>query len=234
MLLEVKDMEMKQILLITDGRSNVGGDPARAAAYAAQNGITVNAVGIIDGDNDVLSSDEIKAIALAGNGTWQMVPLGMLSATMCTVTYRSMHNTLENIVNAQVKKIVGSDMLDIEPAMRLPLVRYADTLADETPLRCVILVDCSNSMAVKLKTARAAILDLLASFKVRRAGGNLAVIAFPGQSGSHYQMICPFTDDMELLKGHLNELKHRGNTPTAHAINAAISYILNDEQPFFV
>lgn len=39
---------MKQIMLITDGCSNVGESPVMAAALAKQEGITVNVVGIVD------------------------------------------------------------------------------------------------------------------------------------------------------------------------------------------
>lgn len=39
---------MKQILLITDGCSNVGPSPVLAAAEAQEEGITVNVVGVID------------------------------------------------------------------------------------------------------------------------------------------------------------------------------------------
>ena len=38
---------MKQIMLITDGCSNVGESPVMAAALARQEGITVNVVGVV-------------------------------------------------------------------------------------------------------------------------------------------------------------------------------------------
>lgn len=220
-------MEIKQILLITDGRSNIGGDPVLPAARAADEGITVNTIGIIDDESDERSADEIKAIARAGKGTWQIVSLDMLPATVCSITHRTVQSTLESIVNRQIERLLGPEIKNIEPAMRLPLMRYADELAENTALKCIILVDCSNSMAAKLKTARAAIIDLLASFKIRKAGGCLAVIAFPGQGTDTQQLICPFTSDLELLKRKLNSLQYHGNTPTAPAIDMAVHYMLN-------
>lgn len=60
---------MKQILLITDGCSNVGASPVMAAAHALQEGITVNVAGVIDyGTIGELGSLEIAEIAKAGGG----------------------------------------------------------------------------------------------------------------------------------------------------------------------
>ncbi|GAB6891507.1 hypothetical protein JCM14450A_25130 [Geobacillus stearothermophilus] len=39
---------LRQILLITDGCSNHGEDPAAMAALAREQGITVNVIGVLD------------------------------------------------------------------------------------------------------------------------------------------------------------------------------------------
>lgn len=60
---------MKQILIITDGCSNVGVSPVMAAAQALREGITVNVAGVIDyGTIGELGSAEIQEIAKAGEG----------------------------------------------------------------------------------------------------------------------------------------------------------------------
>ncbi|MGO4369896.1 hypothetical protein AB4Z21_03675, partial [Paenibacillus sp. MCAF20] len=52
-------IRMKQILLITDGCSNVGLSPVVAAAHAHSEGISVNVVGVLDqGDYGKQSRDE--------------------------------------------------------------------------------------------------------------------------------------------------------------------------------
>ena len=51
---------MKQILLVTDGCSNVGVSPVVAAAQAYAAGITVNVVGIVD-QGDLVNSARRKS-----------------------------------------------------------------------------------------------------------------------------------------------------------------------------
>ena len=68
---------MKQILLITDGCSNVGVSPVIAAAQAQTEGVTVNVIGVIDhGELGVLGSEEIQEIAAAGGGMSRIVNSG--------------------------------------------------------------------------------------------------------------------------------------------------------------
>lgn len=58
---------MKQILLITDGCSNVGVSPVIAAAQAHTEGVTVNVIGVVDqGELGMLGTEEIREIAAAG------------------------------------------------------------------------------------------------------------------------------------------------------------------------
>ncbi len=61
---------MKQIILITDGCSNVGISPVIAAAHAKAEGIVVHVVGIADtGEIGDLGAVEIHEIAQAGGGS---------------------------------------------------------------------------------------------------------------------------------------------------------------------
>lgn len=60
---------MKQILLITDGCSNVGISPVIAAAQAKAEGIVVNVIGLLnEHEIDEMGADEIQEIARAGGG----------------------------------------------------------------------------------------------------------------------------------------------------------------------
>ena len=81
---------MKQILLITDGCSNVGVSPVIAAAQAQTEGVTVNVIGVIDhGELGVLGSEEIQEIAAAGGGMSRIVNSGQLSQTVQMMTRKT-------------------------------------------------------------------------------------------------------------------------------------------------
>lgn len=70
----MKKGKLKQILLITDGCSNVGGDPIAVASMAGEYGVTINVIGILD---DQLLGEkgmkEVRDIASAGQGIHQIV-----------------------------------------------------------------------------------------------------------------------------------------------------------------
>ena len=51
---------LRQILLITDGCSNKGEDPASVAALCYEQGITVNVIGILDDINQRMWKDYRK------------------------------------------------------------------------------------------------------------------------------------------------------------------------------
>ena len=61
------------MIVITDGKSNVGGNPVTAASEAAGEGIVVNAIGIVNHQRDEDDSlYEVEQIARAGGGIWQV------------------------------------------------------------------------------------------------------------------------------------------------------------------
>lgn len=64
---------LNQILLITDGCSNHGEDPLAMAAFAKEQGITVNVIGIMEENQiDPEAMKEVEGIALAGGGVHQV------------------------------------------------------------------------------------------------------------------------------------------------------------------
>lgn len=99
---------MKQILLITDGCSNVGVSPVLAAAEAREEGITVNVVGVIDyGTIGELGSREIEDIARAGGGISQIVGTRQLAHTMQMMTRKTVVQTIQQAVNRELTQILG-------------------------------------------------------------------------------------------------------------------------------
>ncbi|GJM73912.1 hypothetical protein HMSSN036_61280 [Paenibacillus macerans] len=99
---------MKQIMLITDGCSNVGESPVMAAALAKQEGITVNVVGIVDyGTIGELGSVEIAEIAKAGGGMSRIVGTENLAQTMQMMTRKTVVQTIQQAVNKEIRQILG-------------------------------------------------------------------------------------------------------------------------------
>lgn len=95
---------MKQILLITDGCSNVGESPVLAAAHARQEGITVNVVGVVDyGTIGELGSREIADIAKAGGGLSRIASTSQLAQTIQMMTRKTVVQTIQQAVNKEVK-----------------------------------------------------------------------------------------------------------------------------------
>lgn len=70
----MKKGHLNQILLLTDGCSNRGEDPQAIGAFAKEQGITVNVIGIMDEhEMDQEAMKEVEGIALAGGGVHQLV-----------------------------------------------------------------------------------------------------------------------------------------------------------------
>ena len=97
---------LRQILLITDGCSNHGEDPIAMASLAKEQGITVNVIGVLDQDTiDESGLREIEGIALSGGGISQVVYAKQLSQTVQMVTRKAMTQTLQGVVNRELKQI---------------------------------------------------------------------------------------------------------------------------------
>lgn len=216
-------MEIKQIIVVTDGKSNVGGNPVTSAVEAYRENIVVNAIGIMDqrgSDDDSLC--EVEKIAQAGGGVWENTIIQNLGKTMHMVTQRTVNKTIETVVGKQLKEIMGKDFGDVPPKERSKLINYMDTLGEEVNIKCCILMDCSGSMKNKMSTARQSIIELMNSLKGRKGKNEVAVIAYPGQNGEFTTLISDFTDDIGNLKEKIFTLKAGGTTPTAAAINRGV------------
>ncbi len=236
------EMKIKQIIVVTDGKSNIGGDPVMAARQARKNNIVVSVIGITGrNESDESPIEEIKNIAEVAEGEWELTYIENLSATLQMMTQKTVSRTLSAVVNKELKEIIGTELKDIEPKSRSKLIEYIDKISDEINLKCCILMDCSGSMKTKLKKARESILDLMNSLQSRKGKSEISVIAFPGKNGEMTDVLNGFTDDMALVKNKIRDINARGTTPTAPAIYRAIELltgknietyeIIEDEKP---
>lgn len=221
-----KNVVLKQIILVTDGQSNIGGNPIDSAKEAYNKNIIVNTVGILNkGEKNNNAYDEVTNIAKAGGGHCEYTHIEYLYQTMKSLTIKTVNMTIQEAVNKQLKEIMGQGLESIEPSSRGKLLNYIEEFSGEIEISCCILMDCSGSMIKKIDEARYSILELMESFKNRKGRVNLAVIAFPGTKQENYEVIHDFEDELGNLKRNLYETKARGGTPTAPAINKAISII---------
>ncbi len=222
----MKKPEIKQIIVVTDGKSNIGGNPVEAAVCAAREGITVNVIGIMaPQEMDDRFLQEVEEIAQAGKGVSEITMIQDLGHTMHMVTQKSMNKTIETIVGKQLKEILGSELEEIPPRSRNKIIEYMDQLGESVGLKCCIVMDCSGSMGQKIGTARQSIIELMNSLKGRGGKSEIAVIAYPGENGEHCKIIHPFTADLDQIKRSVLSLKAGGTTPTAPAIEKALELI---------
>lgn len=246
---------MRQIVLITDGCSNVGMDPVAAAAAAAAEHITVNVVGVVDRDEiDGRGVREIEEIARAGKGMSRIVPSQRLSQTVQMMTRKTVAHTIHQVVHHELKQILGSSdtrrsnatrqsdaygdaaegletelpatLESLHPDQRAEVVRVIEDLSEKTPLKVVLLIDTSGSMRPKLAAVRETIRDLMLSLKAREGHSELAVFRFPGH-GTDAVLELDWTDNLEKTNELFYKLNMKGTTPTGPAIMKVIDFILH-------
>ncbi|SHJ89102.1 VWA domain-containing protein [Paramaledivibacter caminithermalis] len=237
------EIKINQIIIVTDGRSNVGGDPIIAAGEAAKKNIFVSAIGIIDNTDDSESPiEEVQNIANKGGGEWELTYIENLSTTLHMLTQRTVNKTINTVVNKQLKEIIGAELDEIKPESRNKFIKYIENLSDEIHLKCCVLMDCSGSMKIKINKARESIIDLMNSLKARKGKSEVAVIAFPGLNREMIHVVNDFSNDIELIKNKINNMGVGGTTPTAPAIYKAIELFTNkphesekiiEEEPLF-
>lgn len=216
---------LKQIILVTDGHSNQGPDPVQAAREASSNGITVNVIGVLhEGKLGEKGRQEIEAIAQGGEGVWDIVEAEALSDSMQFISRQSSLQTMEKLVSKQLKKVMEIDNINnLPPQKRGKVLQLMEEISESAYIQCLILLDCSGSMAPKLEIAKDSIVDLLLSLQARKGGGEMALIAFPGGKGYQSRIVSPFTQRVESLEKCLDSLKVSGGTPTGAAIQEAVS-----------
>lgn len=218
---------MKQIMLITDGCSNVGENPAIAAALAKQEGIIVNVVGIVDyGTIGELGSLEIAEIAKAGGGMSRLSGTQKLAQTMQMMTRKTVVQTIQHAVNKELRQILGNTGVeDLPPDKRSQVVEVIDELSETTPLEIALLIDASASMRPKLAAVEEAIRDMMLSLGARQGNSRLAVFHFPGaHSGEEAVLDLDWTTDLGSIRSIFGRLAMRGATPTGPAILKVLEF----------
>lgn len=218
---------MKQIMLITDGCSNVGENPAIAAALAKQEGIIVNVVGIVDyGTIGELGSLEIAEIAKAGGGMSRLSGTQKLAQTMQMMTRKTVVQTIQHAVNKELRQILGNTGVeDLPPDKRSQVVEVIDELSETTPLEIALLIDASASMRPKLSAVEEAIRDMMLSLGARQGNSRLAVFHFPGaHSGEEAVLDLDWTTDLGSIRSIFGRLAMRGATPTGPAILKVLEF----------
>lgn len=222
----MKPSTLRQILLITDGCSNQGEDPAAMAALAHEQGITVNVIGVVE--NDLINDEgvrEIEQIASSGGGVSQIVYAKQLTQTVQMVTQKAMTQTIQGVINRELKQILGDSksLEDLPPDTRGEVMEVVDELGETSKLEVLVLVDTSASMKHKLPTVKDSLIDLSLSMNARIGDNHFSVFVFPGKRGD-VEKLLDWTPELNTLSKIFPKLTTGGITPTGPAIREALSY----------
>lgn len=223
-----KIIEFRQIMLITDGESNEGIDPISAAKEGHAKGVTISTIGITDKNNDERPLKEIKDIAEAGGGVWELTNIQNLSMALSVATVKSVYKTIEEAVNKELREIIGTGLNEMQPQSRIKVTDMIDRLGDEINIKCCVVIDSSSSMTNKMSMAKKSIINLLKILGQRKGKTEIAVISYPGKNENQYDILCDFTEDITKLEDSLNKILVGGNTPTGYAIKSAVELLCNN------
>ncbi len=227
-----KAATLRQILVVTDGCSNVGMSPVAAATLAREQGITVNVIGVIDREEMGAQGErEIREIAQAGGGLSDIVYPAQLTQTVQMLTRKAMTRTIQHVVNKELKEILGDSAMDsLSLDKRMQVAGMVDDLGERSDLEVVMLVDTSSSMKNKLAAVQQAIHDFSISLRSRSGRSRMAVCSFPGKQ-KHMEVRIPWTEQVEKAHQLTAGLTMSGVTPTGPAIVEAIALFEHVELP---
>ncbi len=220
-----KAAKLKQILVVTDGCSNVGISPVAAATLAREHGITVNVIGVVDRQEmNEQGEKEIRDIAEAGGGLSDIVYPAQLTQTVQMLTRKAMTRTIHQVVNKELKDILGEmPMEGLPPEKRMQVAGMVDELGEQSHLEVVMLVDTSGSMKPKMSAVQQSIHDFSISLRSRSGTSRMAVCSFPGKEKQNIEVRIPWTDKVEQAHQLTTGLTMSGVTPTGPAIVEAIA-----------
>lgn len=219
---------MKQILLITDGGSNVGDSPVVAAAQAYAEGITVNVAGIVDeGAIGEYGATEIAEIARAGGGISRIVSSAQLSRTVQMMTRQTVAGSIRQAVNQELKQLFGVENVGgLPPAKRSEVVKVMEEMEETLSLSVALLIDASASMKPKLRAVEEAIRDLTLSLQAREGRSEVAVFHFPGNSQDDVCVLdMDWTESPARIGSLFGRIRMQGTTPTGPALAQTVAYI---------
>ena len=221
----MKKGTLKQILLLTDGCSNKGEDPAATAALAYEQGVTVNVIGILDDDQNEDSEglQEVEKIALSGGGVSQIVFKESLSQTVQMVTKQAMTQTLQGFVNKELQQILGSKqtLTDLDPEKRGEIMEVVEDMGETCNLEVLVLIDTSASMHDKLETVKESLIDLSISLNARIGKNRFCIYSFPSRR-KHIQKVFDWSPRLDAVSTIFPKLTSGGITPTGPAIREAL------------
>lgn len=219
--------KLRQILLLTDGCSNQGEDPASIAAFAYEKGVTVNVIGILNegGAEHSHGLREVEEIAKSGGGVSQIVYASQLSQTVQMVTRQAMTQTLHGVVHNELRHILGEEqeMEDLPPDKRGEVMEVVDELGETVHLEVLILVDTSASMKPKLPMVQEALTDLSISLRSRSGNNHFSLFLFPGKR-KDAEKAADWTTDMDKVTSTFSRLSTGGVTPTGPALKLALRH----------
>ncbi|WP_246079683.1 VWA domain-containing protein [Paenibacillus piri] len=220
---------MKQIILITDGCSNVGISPVIAAAQAKAEGIVVNVIGLLDsGFSAEHGAEEINEIAGAGGGMSRIVTTDQLSQTVQMMTRKTVTQSIQQVIGKELQQILGDSRIEsLPPDKRSEVVQVMDDLTETTDLRIALLIDTSASMKPKLQAVKEAIYDLQLSLQARAGVSKTAVFHFPGSTLPQLdvEMDLDWTTNLANLNRLFYKLNMKGTTPTGPALIKVIEFM---------
>lgn len=224
---------LKQMIIISDGQSNVGPDPVKVAELAVENDIRVNTIGIINNRHSRIPIIELENIAEKGGGICELTDLENLSSALSKVTVKSVYQTIEEVVNNELKGIMNGELKDINPLERNKIITMIDKIGDEVPLKCLILLDTSGSMKNKIDIGRKSILELLMFLEERSGENQIGVMIFPSTTGN-YELLCDFTKDIDELREKIQRIEVGGITPTGYAMEEAIKILTSHYEDYII
>lgn len=217
---------LRQILLVTDGCSNVGSDPVRAAKTGLSRGISTSVIGIIDdGSLGEQGKREAYEIAEAGGGMCRIISVADLSMTMQMVTRQTMQLTLQQVVNEELRNLIGKKTDELAPDVRTKVATMVDTMAEESELHMALVIDVSASMASKMASVREAVRDMEFGLKARTGRCHLYVFTYPSAYGASTDEHV-LQDTSGSIADIIMHIRPAGNTPTGPALLKAIDRIL--------
>src|SRR5690554_1528697 len=126
---------LDQIIVISDGQSNVGPDPSDMAELALTNNIRVNTIGIIDNNKNKDSILELESMAERGGGVCELTSLDNLSETLSRVTINSVYSSIEEVVSNELKELMDVDLNEINPNDRNKIINMIDKIGNEINLK---------------------------------------------------------------------------------------------------
>ncbi len=216
---------IRQILLITDGCSNQGEDPVRVSEQIAQQGISVNVIGVMEDDQteNPTGLAEVNEIAQAGNGVSRIVYAEELSETVQMVTQKAMTQTIQGYVSQELKGIFGKEMReeDLPPDTKEEVQEIVEELGETVDLQVLILIDTSASMQDKMSAVRESLNDMVISLKSRMGSYYFSIYQFPTRRKITKQLLSWTNRGADIAKV-FPKLATGGITPTGSALKEAV------------